>query len=107
MSIEVEGVRQQMPRPDSLQAQGAPNDVQRIAETRKADIEAAVRQIQQMADMFSRNLKFQVSDELKRVIVKVIDTSTDKVIREIPSQEIQRLHLQMQEAIGLLFDQSI
>lgn len=72
-----------------------------------ADVSTAVEQIQKIADMFNRELKFQVSDELNRVIVKVIDSSTDKVIREIPSAEIQKLQLRIQEAIGLLFDQSI
>ena len=106
MSVEITGIKQQMPAIDRQQAV-SPNDVQRIAEMQRADVDAAVDQIQKIADMFNRELKFQVSDELNRVIVKVIDTSTDKVIREIPSQEIQRLQLQIQETIGLLFDKSI
>ncbi len=115
-SMEITGVRQQIAAMERRQAgelQGEPPQNQPAAgqaqevERRQADLSAAIEQIQKTADIFNRELKFQVSDELNRVIVKVIDTSTDKVIREIPSQEIQRLQLQIQEAIGLLFDKSI
>lgn len=115
MSMEITNIRQQLPAMDR-QTEEIPNVLQRSqagaeqapsAERQKIDVSAAVEQIQKIADMFNRELKFQVSDELNRVIVKVIDPSTDKVIREIPSQEIQRLQLQIQETIGLLFDQSI
>ena len=116
MSMEITGVRQQIAAMERRQAgelQGEPQQNQpaagqaQEAERRQIDLPAAIEQIQKITDMFNRELKFQVSDELNRVIVKVIDTSTDKVIREIPSQEIQRLQLQIQEAIGLLFDKSI
>jgi flagellar protein FlaG len=57
--------------------------------------------------MFDRKLQFQVNKDLDEVIVKVIDSSTDKVIREIPSAEIQKLQIRIKEALGLLFDESI
>ena len=64
-------------------------------------------QIQQVANVFDRKLSFQVKKELVEVIVKVIDSNTDKVIREIPSAEIQKLQIRIKEALGLLFDESI
>ena len=106
MSMEITSIGQQVSAMDCQQP-AQQNDVQHIAEMQRADIDAAVDQIQKIADMFGRELKFQVSDDLRKVVVKVIDTSTDKVVREIPSQEVQRLQLQIQEAIGLIFDQSI
>lgn len=66
-----------------------------------------VEQIQDISNMFDRKLQFRVSKELNQVIVKVIDSSTDKVIREIPSAEIQKLQIRIKEALGLLFDESI
>ena len=106
MSMEITSIGQQVSAMDRQQP-AQQNDVQHIAEMQRADVDAAVDQIQKIADMFGRELKFQVSDDLRKVVVKVIDTSTDKVVREIPSQEVQRLQLQIQEAIGLIFDQSI
>ena len=106
MSMEITSIGQQMPAMDRLQVT-RPNDVRHIAEMQRAEIDVAVDQIQKIADMFNRELKFQVNDEIERVVVKVIDTSTDKVIREIPSQEVQRFHLQLEETVGLLFGKSI
>lgn len=115
MSMEITGIGQQLTVMDR-RVEEIPNGSVRIqpAEEKKPevvqqemDISAAVEQIQKIADMFNRELKFHVSKELNRVIVKVIDSSTDKVIREIPSAEIQRLQLRIKETLGLLFDESI
>ena len=48
-----------------------------------------------------------INQELDRVVVKVIDRETDKVIKEIPPEVLQRLHVRIREAIGLLIDESI
>lgn len=66
-----------------------------------------VEQMQSISSMFDRKLQFRINDDLNRVVIKVIDSSTDKVIREIPSAEIQRLQMRIKEALGLLFDESI
>jgi len=57
--------------------------------------------------LFNRRLKFSVNEEINRVVVKVVDGSTDKVIKEIPPEEIQRLIVRIKETIGLLFDEQI
>lgn len=66
-----------------------------------------VAQVQDISNMFDRKLQFRISKELDQVVVKVIDSNTDKVIREIPSAEIQKLQIRIKEALGLLFDESI
>ena len=59
------------------------------------------------ARFFNKRLKFSVNEELDQVVVKVIDAQTDKVIKEIPPEVLQRLHVRIREAIGLLIDESI
>jgi flagellar protein FlaG len=41
------------------------------------------------------------------VIVKVIDKETDKVIKELPPEELQRLHRNLKEAAGHLFNEMV
>lgn len=55
----------------------------------------------------NKRLKFSVNKELNQVVVKIIDSTTDKVIKEIPPEELQRLHVRLREAIGLLIDEEI
>lgn len=66
-------------------------------------------QIKAALDDIIRNTRFQyvIKDEPNYFVVRIIDKDTDKVIREIPSRELQRLHESIQEALGLLFDREI
>jgi flagellar protein FlaG len=71
-----------------------------------ADLEATLRDIKRVSEAFNRRLSFSVNEKLGQVVVKVIDNDTDKVVREIPPSELQRVYERIREAIGLLFDQS-
>jgi flagellar protein FlaG len=48
----------------------------------------------------NRRLKFEVDHKSHDVTVKVIDGETDKVIRVLPPEELQRLHDNMRNATG-------
>lgn len=52
-----------------------------------AQLEKAVSHINQVLRQANRNLEFSVDDETKRVIVKVVDTETGELIRQLPSEE--------------------
>lgn len=71
------------------------------------DAESYLKDILRMTSLFDRKLKFTLNRDLGTVIVKVVDRETDKVIKEIPPEALQRLHRRMKEAIGLLIDEEI
>ena len=48
---------------------------------------------------------YSINEKIDSFIVKIIDRDTDKVVKEIPSQELQRLHENLKEAIGIFIDQ--
>ena len=52
-----------------------------------------------------RKLQFNVNKELGSVVVKIVDSSTNQVLKEIPSKDIQELKVRLREAIGSLFDE--
>ena len=84
-------------------AEVADNLVQNIAE-----IKADAQQLQKMsASVMGRELQFNVNDELGSVVVKIVDPSTDQVVKEIPSEEIQNLKLRIRKAIGVIFDEMV
>jgi flagellar protein FlaG len=115
MSLEITGIGQQLTamerRPGSSvnSTRNTPETLQTDTQQNQTDanIFKTVSQIQDISNMFDRKLQFSVSKELNEVIVKVIDSNTDKVIREIPSAELQKLQIRIKEALGLLFDESI
>lgn len=65
----------------------------------------SITKLKDAANIFSRRLSFSVDKKTNRVIVKVIDTETDKVIREIPPEQVVELAAKIQEMIGLLVDE--
>jgi len=73
----------------------------------KAEIEKYMRRLFKYNLSLVKKLKYSVNEELGQVVVKVIDPETDKVIKEIPSEEMQKLHIRIREAIGLLVDEKI
>lgn len=73
----------------------------------KEKIQDTVSQLQNLSDFLDRKVKFNVNEELNRVVIKVIDSSTDKVIKEIPSAEVQEMQIRIKDALGFLFDEKI
>lgn len=64
--------------------------------------------IQQLSDsLINRKLQFSIERELDSVIIKIIDLNTDEVIKEIPSEDIQKLKIRIRKTTGLLFDELI
>ena len=85
-----------------------PNGAQ-VAQNIKNNIEEIkkdTQEIQKMSELLTgTKLQFNVNKELNSVIVKVVDKDTNKIVREIPSEEIQNLKLCIRKAIGNLFDE--
>ena len=118
MELEIQGIAGSPPR-DALkqdkargtQGRGKPKQEEAQAEGKKSVSKAYLeRYLQKMfrnQAAYNKRLKFSVNEELDQVVVKVIDSTTDKVIREIPPEELQKLQVKIREAVGLLFDQMI
>ena len=71
------------------------------------DIQSTVKDLERISLAFNRKLQFVVDHESQEVLVKVIDSETDKVIKVIPPEELQRLHNRITETLGILFDQRV
>ncbi len=71
------------------------------------EIEQYMKKVINDASLLNRDLRYSVNRETDQIIVKVVDKTTDKVIKEIPPEAIQRLQARIKEAIGLLVDEQI
>jgi flagellar protein FlaG len=69
----------------------------------RAPMEAAVSSIQEFAQSIQRNLNFSLDDSTGRVVVKVTDSVSGEVIRQIPSEDALRLAESLDEVRSLLF----
>ena len=71
------------------------------------DLHRAAVDIAKVSQSFNKKLDFVVDFQSKEVIVKVIDKTTDKVIKVLPPEELQRLHRKLKETIGFLFNEQV
>lgn len=69
-----------------------------------AEVKATAQEMQQLSNKFGRKIQFNVNKELDNVVITVVDSNTNEVIREIPSAEMQRIQARLKKTIGLLFD---
>ncbi len=70
-------------------------------------IEETAQELERISLAFNKKLRFVIDHKTEEVIVKVIDAQTDKVIKELPPEELQRLHQRIKETLGILFDQTV
>ena len=68
-------------------------------------MDTIIEELVDVSAAFNKRLSFSLNEKLGQVVVKVIDTDTDTVIREIPPAELQHVNERIREVIGILFDE--
>lgn len=59
-----------------------------VAEQSAKQLDSAVRDIKSFVQNIQRELNFSIDEASGLTVVKIIDSQTDKVIRQIPAKEI-------------------
>ena len=73
----------------------------------KESVEKTLVEVNELAKSLSRKLSFSYDDRIEKIIVKVMEGDTEKVIRQIPPEEMIRLALMMDAVMGMLVNQSV
>jgi len=68
------------------------------------DVQEAMKRIIDATKMFHRKIHLEIEKDLNIVVVKIIDEDTDKVIRQIPPEELIELSKHAEELRGILID---
>lgn len=96
MGIDINGM---YPNPHSLPPR--PEATQRES---LRELNRAVQELQNVSRILNRRLRFSINRQLDQVVVKVIDTRTDKVVKELPPEEVQNMRIRIREAIDRFFE---
>lgn len=72
----------------------------------RANIEQILDTLNSAAKTVNERVSFSFHEETQRVIMKVMDSDTNEVVREIPPKEMIRFLEKMHEFIGMLVDES-
>jgi flagellar protein FlaG len=92
--------------PGNTSQEETPLEVQGGMDTPSVEeLAGAVNQLNGFLEETHRGLRFSIDDDSGRTIVRVVDTDTDKVIRQIPSEEMLAVIRQVSEMTGKIFDE--
>ena len=72
----------------------------------KDDVSAAVKKLNEAMPPSAQSLQFEIDEESKEVVVKIIDQSTKEVVRQIPSEEALEMAKSIDKLQGLLIRQT-
>jgi flagellar protein FlaG len=65
-----------------------------------------VSELNNLVRELHRELRFSVDDESGDTVIRVVDSETEEVVRQIPSEEVVRMRKHLQEAAGVIFQDS-
>lgn len=75
------------------------------AAEKEHDVIKAIEKANKHIRTYDRRLEFSIHDMTKQIMVKVIDTENDSVIREIPSEKVLDMVAHLWEVAGILVDE--
>lgn len=68
----------------------------------QAELNNAVADLNKVAQAASQGVRFSVDEDTGRTVVKVVDTQTDKVLRQIPTVEALKLWRSIEQMQGVM-----
>ncbi len=69
-------------------------------EMSRDELESVVSQLQDYVQSIQRDMKFQIDDVTGRVVVQVIDSNSQEVVRQIPSEEMLAIARHLADSIN-------
>lgn len=70
----------------------------------KQAYQTAVNKMNEFMEYSHKNSKFVFHDGLEKYYVEIVDSKTDKVVKEIPPKELLDAYYEMQKLIGKMVD---
>lgn len=83
------------------------NVIQNESKTNNNQLEKAVVSMNDFIKTTDTSLQFNLHEELDRYYVKIVDSETEEVIKEIPPEKMLDLYAEILQSIGILVDKKI
>lgn len=83
-----------------------------VSEKHNVDKTELINKIENLPQILQRNLEFRIDDDTGQQVVRVIDSETGDLVRQIPPDQILHVISQVQEALddflpGVLLDDRV
>ncbi len=77
---------------------------QKSKEEIKKELQHLMEELNKAMNPLNKDLKFRFNDKVNELVVEVVDTNSNEVIREFPPKEALELMEKVRELVGMLFD---
>jgi len=71
------------------------------------DVIGAIQKANKNFVAYDRRFEFSIHESTKQIMVKVIDVTTDEVIRELPPEKVLDMVAAIWEVVGIIVDRKI
>lgn len=68
------------------------------------ELDAAIERLNELMKDGQRSLNFSVDKDLDEVVIKVMDTETEELIRQIPNEEALKFAKNLEGVLGVIFN---
>lgn len=93
------------PSPQAITESTAAEGFGAVAQPSREQIDQAMTKVKEALPEVAQNLQFSLDEDTGRTIVKVVDSGTNEVIRQIPSEELLAISKALDAFTGLLIKQ--
>jgi flagellar protein FlaG len=104
-------------RPGAVDKAASPSGLKTVAGTEtkvdvkpvevvKADLETAVKKLNELVAPALQTVEFSLDDQTERMVVKVVDTASKQVLRQIPNEEVLAMSKTLDKLQGLMIRQT-
>ena len=91
-------------RPENVQQNANPQEqAQRVPSA--GELQKALEEVEKAVAPMAQSLQFSLDKDSGKTVVKVMDTDTNEVIRQIPSEEVLAISKAVDKLKGLLIKQ--
>ncbi|MCT4686251.1 flagellar protein FlaG [Vallitalea sp.] len=97
-SVKIEKVKDEIARDVSI-------NIESKQQIEEHEVIEAIEKANKHFKVYDRRLKFSIHEKTKQIMVKVINTEDDSVIREIPSEKILDMVAKLWEMAGIFVDE--
>jgi len=73
----------------------------------KSQLNKYAEKLSKVMEILNHSIRFAVDDESDRMIVKIVNSETNEVIRQIPPKEVLQLMHRLDQMAGLMLDEKV
>jgi flagellar protein FlaG len=83
------------------------NSVKDVSQLNHDEIKNITQEMNKFLQLLNADLKFQLHEGTKQLMVQVVDTKTQKVLKEFPPHELLDTIAKIRDYVGVLLDKKV